>query len=322
MEQVWGMDFCGESRTVDMHIRTLRQKLGAYGEHIETVRGVGYRLEAQREQCHDKNVFSGPSLLVGVVVLLAALALVMGVLYSYFGTRAGVAAAGRTEPGRRGRGRRAVRTTCANWSPDQYRITWVAADGAVLYDTQADAAAMENHAQTAGDAAGAGLRRGREQPVHPPRCCRRPCTTPSAWTDGTVLRLSVRRVTAAVLTAGYAAAASAAGHRGADPVRRAGRTAGQANRRASQRAWIWSTLWRTIPMRSWRPCCGGIEHQRRQIDRQMDELQQQAEEFQQITGSMNEGLVLLDEQRRHPQHQPGGPAPAGHRQRLRRVRIS
>ena len=47
MEQVWGMDFYGESRTVDMHIRTLRQKLGDYGEHIETVRSVGYRWRAQ-----------------------------------------------------------------------------------------------------------------------------------------------------------------------------------------------------------------------------------------------------------------------------------
>ena len=48
MEQVWGMDFYGESRTVDMHIRTLRQKLGVYGEHIETVRSVGYRWRAQQ----------------------------------------------------------------------------------------------------------------------------------------------------------------------------------------------------------------------------------------------------------------------------------
>ena len=44
--QVWGMDYCGETRTVDMHIRTLRQKLGPCGEQIETVRGVGYRLGA------------------------------------------------------------------------------------------------------------------------------------------------------------------------------------------------------------------------------------------------------------------------------------
>ena len=45
-QEVWGMDFCGESRTVDMHIRTLRQKLGPYGRRIETVRNVGYRMEA------------------------------------------------------------------------------------------------------------------------------------------------------------------------------------------------------------------------------------------------------------------------------------
>lgn len=45
---VWNADYAMETRTVDMHIRTLRQKLGAYGQHIETVRGVGYRLEAQK----------------------------------------------------------------------------------------------------------------------------------------------------------------------------------------------------------------------------------------------------------------------------------
>ena len=44
---IWGQDYCGESRTVDMHIRTLRQKLGPYGSMIETVRNVGYRLEAK-----------------------------------------------------------------------------------------------------------------------------------------------------------------------------------------------------------------------------------------------------------------------------------
>lgn len=46
--EVWGTDYIGESRTVDMHIRTLRQKLGQYGAMIQTIRGVGYRLEAQR----------------------------------------------------------------------------------------------------------------------------------------------------------------------------------------------------------------------------------------------------------------------------------
>lgn len=41
---VWGYDFDGETRTVDVHIRTLRQKLGDCGELIETVRGVGYKI--------------------------------------------------------------------------------------------------------------------------------------------------------------------------------------------------------------------------------------------------------------------------------------
>ena len=44
---IWGQDYVGETCTVDMHIRTLRQKLGIYGRLIETVRGVGYRLEVQ-----------------------------------------------------------------------------------------------------------------------------------------------------------------------------------------------------------------------------------------------------------------------------------
>ena len=45
MNKVWGTDYEGESRTLDMHIKTLRQKIGDYGNHIKTVRNVGYRLE-------------------------------------------------------------------------------------------------------------------------------------------------------------------------------------------------------------------------------------------------------------------------------------
>ena len=44
--QVWQMDYMGDSRTLDSHIRTLRQKLDGYGKMIETVRNVGYRWEA------------------------------------------------------------------------------------------------------------------------------------------------------------------------------------------------------------------------------------------------------------------------------------
>ena len=45
LNQVWGYEFDGESRTVDVHIRTLRQKLGSAGELVETVRGVGYKID-------------------------------------------------------------------------------------------------------------------------------------------------------------------------------------------------------------------------------------------------------------------------------------
>lgn len=44
LTEIWGYDFYGETRTVDVHVRTLRQKLGEYGDRIETVRGVGYRI--------------------------------------------------------------------------------------------------------------------------------------------------------------------------------------------------------------------------------------------------------------------------------------
>lgn len=45
MQRVWGTDYVGESRTLDMHIKTLRRKLGESGDRIKTVRNVGYRME-------------------------------------------------------------------------------------------------------------------------------------------------------------------------------------------------------------------------------------------------------------------------------------
>ena len=46
LNRVWGYSFDGESRTVDVHIRTLRQKLGTAGEYVKTVRGIGYKIAA------------------------------------------------------------------------------------------------------------------------------------------------------------------------------------------------------------------------------------------------------------------------------------
>lgn len=50
LEIVWGTDYLGETRTVDVHIGTLRTKLGKCGDYIETVRGVGYRMEGKCEK--------------------------------------------------------------------------------------------------------------------------------------------------------------------------------------------------------------------------------------------------------------------------------
>ncbi len=49
LEDIWGYDYIGETRTVDVHVRTLRQKLGVGGEYIQTVRGVGYRIGGTHE---------------------------------------------------------------------------------------------------------------------------------------------------------------------------------------------------------------------------------------------------------------------------------
>ena len=50
LSKIWGSDFVGESRTIDVHVGTLRSKLGEPGELIKTLRGVGYKMEASSEE--------------------------------------------------------------------------------------------------------------------------------------------------------------------------------------------------------------------------------------------------------------------------------
>lgn len=50
LSKIWGLDFIGESRTIDVHIGTLRSKLGDSGKSIKTLRGVGYKMEAINEE--------------------------------------------------------------------------------------------------------------------------------------------------------------------------------------------------------------------------------------------------------------------------------
>ena len=54
LNTIWGYEFDGASRTVDVHVRTLRQKLGEAGRCIETVRGVGYKAESDPSKSEEQ----------------------------------------------------------------------------------------------------------------------------------------------------------------------------------------------------------------------------------------------------------------------------
>ena len=232
------------------------------------------------------------TLLVGVVVLLAALALVVGVLYSYFGRvqesqlrgELSLAAVGVTQSGE---------DYLRQLESDQYRITWVAADGAVLYDTQADASAMENHAQRQEVRQALAYGEG-ESSRYSSTLLQKTVYYAKLLPDGTVLRLSSVRVTAGVLMLNMLQpllllVIAVLILSGVLAGRLAKRITEPLNRLDLENPLENDTYEELAPL------LRRMEHQRRQIDRQMDELKRRAEEFQQITGSMNEGLVLLDE---------------------------
>ncbi len=79
MDRVWGMELERENRTLDVHVRTLRAKLGPAGGLIETVRGVGYRIGGHEDMT--AKIFRN-SFFVGLLVLLAAGILFLSVMYA------------------------------------------------------------------------------------------------------------------------------------------------------------------------------------------------------------------------------------------------
>ena len=238
-----------------------------------------------------KRIFRA-TLLVGVAVLIASLALVMGVLYSYFGRvqesqlrdELSLAAVGVEKNGT---------DYLRALQSHQYRITWVRADGTVVYDTQVDAETMENHAQRQeiqqALAAGEG-----ESSRYSSTLLQKTVYYAQRLPDGTVLRLSAGRVTAGVLVLNMLqpillVLAAALILSGVLAGRLARRITEPLNRLDLEHPLENDTYEELAPL------LRRMEHQRRQIDRQMGELRQRSEEFDQITGSMNEGLVLLDE---------------------------
>ena len=238
-----------------------------------------------------KRIFRA-TLLVGVAVLIASLTLVMGALYSYFGRvqesqlrdELSLAVVGVEQNGT---------DYLRKLKSDQYRITWLRADGAVLYDTQADAESMENHAQRQEVQQALATGEG-ESSRYSDTLLQKTVYYAKRLPDGTVLRLSAVRVTEGVLVLNMLqpillVLAAALILSGVLASRLARRITEPLNRLDLEHPLENETYEELAPL------LRRMEHQRRQIDRQMDELRRRSEEFEQITGSMSEGLVLLDE---------------------------
>ena len=238
-----------------------------------------------------KRIFRA-TLLVGVAVLIASLTLVMGALYSYFGRvqesqlrdELSLAVVGVEQNGM---------DYLKQLRSDQYRITWLCADGAVLYDTQAAAESMEHHAQRQEVQQALATGEG-ESSRYSDTLLQKTVYYAKRLPDGTVLRLSAIRVTTGVLVLNMLqpillVLAAALILSGVLASRLARRITEPLNRLDLEHPLENDTYEELAPL------LRRMEHQRRQIDRQMDELRRRSEEFEQITGSMNEGLVLLDE---------------------------
>ena len=229
---------------------------------------------------------------VGLAVLLASLLIIMGALYSYFGhvqeqqlrDELSIAAAAMTD----GDGE----TYLSRLHSDDYRITWLKADGTVLYDTRADASTMENHAQRQevrqALANGAG-----ESSRYSATLLEKTLYYAQRLPDGTVLRLSASRVTMGVLLLSMLPAILAVI---AVALILSAILAGRVSRHIVRPL---NTLDLEHPLENdayeeLSPLLRRLEHQRRQIDEQLRALRRRSEEFEQITASMTEGLVLLD----------------------------
>lgn len=229
---------------------------------------------------------------VGLAVLLASLLIIMGALYSYFGhvqeqqlrDELSIAAAAMTD----GDGKAYL----SQLHSDDYRITWLKADGTVLYDTRADASAMENHAQRQevrqALANGAG-----ESSRYSATLLEKTLYYARRLPDGTVLRLSASRVTMGVLLLSMLPAILAVI---AVALILSAILAGRVSRHIVRPL---NTLDLEHPLENdayeeLSPLLRRLEHQRRQIDEQLRALRRRSEEFEQITASMTEGLVLLD----------------------------
>lgn len=230
-------------------------------------------------------------LLVAGAVLLASLFVITGALYEYFGIiqkkqlkdELGLAAVSVEQQGD---------DFLKRLSPDHYRITWINTQGNVIYDTRTDAESLENHADRTEiklalkDGYGESIRYSSTLLEKTIYCAQR-------LTDGSVLRISVSRATIGVLMLGIL-----------QPILivliAALVLSGMLAKRLSKRiVEPLNSLDLEHPLdndsyEELSPLLNRINRQHNQITAQMRELKKRTDQFAQITASMNEGLVLLD----------------------------
>ena len=226
------------------------------------------------------------------VVLLCSVLIIMGCLYDYFGgvqerqledelalAQTGVECSGKTY--------------LKALEGESYRLTWIAPSGEVLFDSQADESSMENHAQR--EEVRQALETGEGQSSrYSSTLLEKTIYYAKKLTDGSVLRISISRATAGVLVMGMlqpmlVVLAAALILALVLAKRISARIVAPLNRLDLEKPLENDTYEELSPLLT------RINQQRRQIDAQMRTLQQKKDEFAQITASMNEGLVLMNE---------------------------
>ena len=231
-------------------------------------------------------------LLVAGCVLLASLLIIMGFLYDYFGgveenqlrDELSLAAAAVEDGGT---------DYLSRLTADRCRLTWIAADGSVLYDTKTNAESLENHASRAEVSQALATGTG-ESTRYSSTLMEKTMYYAQRLDDGTVLRISISRATVGMIAVGMI-----------QPLLIVLIVAlilsGLLARRLSRRIVDpLNSLDLEHPLdndayEELSPLLKRIHHQHVEIQTQLRELREKTDEFTQITGSMREGLVLLDE---------------------------
>ena len=231
-------------------------------------------------------------LLVAGCVLLASLLIIMGFLYDYFGgveenqlrNELSLAAAAVEDGGT---------DYLSRLTADRCRLTWIAADGSVLYDTRTDAESLENHASRAEVSQALTTGTG-ESTRYSSTLMEKTMYYAQRLDDGTVLRISISRATVGMIAVGMI-----------QPLLIVLIVAlilsGLLARRLSRRIVDpLNSLDLEHPLdndayEELSPLLKRIHRQHVEIQTQLRELREKTDEFTQITGSMREGLVLLDE---------------------------